>query len=121
MFDRPPLKQKSRRGCNAEDTSPAYIQRLRARYCDLFIKTGLLDERMGAELRAYADSVRRETDERRRANRLPESISAESDDRSQAPRRRGRAKHSMRTDVQIDDVCARRIGNFLRKDKLHNA
>lgn len=41
-----------------EDTSPLRIRKLRAAYCDEFIKTGVLNDEIAAQLRKYADEKR---------------------------------------------------------------
>jgi hypothetical protein len=52
------LKSRENLATNDNDTSPKWVRKLRAAYCDHFIKTGELDQEMAGKLRAYADACR---------------------------------------------------------------
>lgn len=41
------------------DTTPAYLRKIRAEFCNEFIKTGNLNSTLMAKLKGYADEVRR--------------------------------------------------------------
>lgn len=52
----------------ANDTSPAHIRRLRAAYCEGFVKTGALDETLGAQLREFASASRKTNPDAKRVS-----------------------------------------------------
>jgi len=91
----------------AGDTSPLYIRKIRAAYCDGFIKTGVLDEGMAAKLRAYADECRAAKENSKRVPAEPKASHHSGRSESAGNNRAGSAS-------QIDGEIAARIADFLR-------
>jgi hypothetical protein len=102
-----PKPPKKPRGHPVQDTSPKTIKKIRAAFCNEFIKTGNINENLQQKLKEYANECRA-------ANERPSGVSAEP-----TPRDRGRAAPNgrddrRRTHAQVDDATAGRIANLLR-------
>lgn len=102
-----PAIRRRRYTPRADDTSPDRIRRLRAAYCDKFIKTGVLDDGMAAQLRTYADEQRAAIKHSRRVPDEPVS-------QRYSGRSAGAGDDGRRDAQQIDGPTARRIADFLR-------
>src|SRR6478736_2972682 len=90
-----------------EDKSPTRIRRIREAYCDHFIKTGILDESMAAQLRTYADDKRASLTD-------PQRVPSQHASRHYRGARKGDGDHGSRPDVQTDIGTAKLISAFLR-------
>ncbi len=91
----------------ANDTSPAHIRRLRAAYCDHFIKFGTLDEGMSKQLKDYAHECRTA---QKHSRRVPDEYAAHRD----GPATGAISDNGRRVVKQIDDATARSVADFLR-------
>lgn len=93
----------------ANDTSPAHIRKLRAAFCDHFIKTGMLDASMTAQLTRYADECRAASKHLERVPaepppRDPVGAACAGDNRRGYP-------------VTVDELTADRVAAFLRTER----
>jgi hypothetical protein len=87
--------------------APTPARALLARYCDHFIKTGILDPDMARQLKDYADDKRASHDDLER-------VPAEHATRRYRRKAKGDGEHGLRDDVQIDEGTCRSIGVYLR-------
>jgi hypothetical protein len=104
----PKKKLIHKRAANAAyDTSPARIRKIRAALCDGFIKTGVLDEGLTAQLRNYADECRATE---KHPDRVPDEHATNLRSR-EAP---STGNHGRGVDHQADAGAVERIADFLR-------
>lgn len=97
----------------ANDTSPAHIRKLRAAFCDHFIKTGDIDQAMQAQLTRYANECRAAS---KHLERVPDEPT------SRDPSGASRAGDDSRgAHVPVDELTADRIADFLRMGQLDPA
>jgi len=90
-----------------DDTSPAHIRRLRAAYCEQFIRFGTLDKDMSKQLQDYAHECR---SAKKHSQRVSNEPAAQCHDRENVG-----ARNDSRGDAnQIDRSVAGRIADFLR-------
>jgi hypothetical protein len=91
----------------AEDTSPPHIGRLRAAFCNDFIRTGVINTELQTRLKEYADECRAAKDH-------PKRVSAEHEPRRHCGRQTGVADNRAGGGTQTDAGAARALYDYLR-------